>query len=219
MIPDVIGRPLFSRYAMELQASEKQAEQRALAALRKSKDLMHELRTAGAVIRRLFLHQNFLHWKILAVREKAWKSIGHLHRERRDATLVKAKAFFAWKGFAAVHRQGQVLTAYKQLSHDEMAKRIGETKARLQQIADTDAAALELELGIKMGSSSGIGTSLRGGRGGGGLVAPMTAIHPQSTAVLAQQQPNSAYRDWETDRKSTRLNSSHEIPSRMPSSA
>ena len=29
----------------------------------------------------------------------------------------------------------------------------------------------------------------------------------------------SAYRDWETDRKSTRLNSSHEIPSRMPSSA
>ena len=31
--------------------------------------------------------------------------------------------------------------------------------------------------------------------------------------------PNSSYRDWETDRKSTRLNSSHEIPSRMPSSA
>ena len=27
------------------------------------------------------------------------------------------------------------------------------------------------------------------------------------------------YRDWETDRKNTRLNSSHEIPSRMPSSA
>ena len=31
--------------------------------------------------------------------------------------------------------------------------------------------------------------------------------------------PAVAYRDWETDRKSTRLNSSHEIPSRMPSSA
>ena len=30
---------------------------------------------------------------------------------------------------------------------------------------------------------------------------------------------NYKYRDWETDRKSTRLNSSHEIPSRMPSSA
>ena len=30
---------------------------------------------------------------------------------------------------------------------------------------------------------------------------------------------NNQYRDWETDRKSTRLNSSHEIPSRMPSSA
>ena len=31
--------------------------------------------------------------------------------------------------------------------------------------------------------------------------------------------PWPTYRDWETDRKSTRLNSSHEIPSRMPSSA
>ena len=30
---------------------------------------------------------------------------------------------------------------------------------------------------------------------------------------------DTTYRDWETDRKSTRLNSSHEIPSRMPSSA
>ena len=29
----------------------------------------------------------------------------------------------------------------------------------------------------------------------------------------------SVYRDWETDRKSTRLNSSHEFVSRMPSSA
>ena len=27
------------------------------------------------------------------------------------------------------------------------------------------------------------------------------------------------YRDWETDRKSTRLNSSHSAKSRMPSSA
>ena len=29
----------------------------------------------------------------------------------------------------------------------------------------------------------------------------------------------SEYRDWETDRKSTRLNSSHSAKSRMPSSA
>ena len=32
-------------------------------------------------------------------------------------------------------------------------------------------------------------------------------------------QPTNAYRDWETDRKSTRLNSSHSGESRMPSSA
>ena len=30
---------------------------------------------------------------------------------------------------------------------------------------------------------------------------------------------NTQYRDWETDRKSTRLNSSHSRASRMPSSA
>ena len=30
---------------------------------------------------------------------------------------------------------------------------------------------------------------------------------------------NGEYRDWETDRKSTRLNSSHSAKSRMPSSA
>ena len=30
---------------------------------------------------------------------------------------------------------------------------------------------------------------------------------------------NACYRDWETDRKSTRLNSSHSAKSRMPSSA
>ena len=31
--------------------------------------------------------------------------------------------------------------------------------------------------------------------------------------------PTLSYRDWETDRKSTRLNSSHSAKSRMPSSA
>ena len=36
---------------------------------------------------------------------------------------------------------------------------------------------------------------------------------------LERIRKETTYRDWETDRKSTRLNSSHEIPSRMPSSA
>ena len=35
--------------------------------------------------------------------------------------------------------------------------------------------------------------------------------------IMEQKLP--AYRDWETDRKSTRLNSSHSAKSRMPSSA
>ena len=36
---------------------------------------------------------------------------------------------------------------------------------------------------------------------------------------LAKQEEYRTYRDWETDRKSTRLNSSHSAKSRMPSSA
>ena len=42
---------------------------------------------------------------------------------------------------------------------------------------------------------------------------------PQYQFLQKQGQQACRYRDWETDRKSTRLNSSHEIPSRMPSSA
>ena len=40
----------------------------------------------------------------------------------------------------------------------------------------------------------------------------------QNTTESVTEQPT-AYRDWETDRKSTRLNSSHSGESRMPSSA
>ena len=36
---------------------------------------------------------------------------------------------------------------------------------------------------------------------------------------LLYRKGHRAYRDWETDRKSTRLNSSHRSLSRMPSSA
>ena len=42
------------------------------------------------------------------------------------------------------------------------------------------------------------------------------------TSILFLQSTNihdTGYRDWETDRKSTRLNSSHRSLSRMPSSA
>ena len=41
----------------------------------------------------------------------------------------------------------------------------------------------------------------------------------QATLMTRQQITPPLYRDWETDRKSTRLNSSHEFVSRMPSSA
>ena len=40
-----------------------------------------------------------------------------------------------------------------------------------------------------------------------------------SVRVYIQDKKYNWYRDWETDRKSTRLNSSHSAKSRMPSSA
>ena len=58
------------------------------------------------------------------------------------------------------------------------------------------------------------------------VIAMNTALGASTFPALTVYDPDTdlatmltAYRDWETDRKSTRLNSSHEIPSRMPSSA
>ena len=42
---------------------------------------------------------------------------------------------------------------------------------------------------------------------------------PLDEEIKAPAYYRSVYRDWETDRKSTRLNSSHSAKSRMPSSA
>ena len=45
------------------------------------------------------------------------------------------------------------------------------------------------------------------------------ASQPLYKAKKGEKEQPKAYRDWETDRKSTRLNSSHRSLSRMPSSA
>ena len=45
------------------------------------------------------------------------------------------------------------------------------------------------------------------------------ALYDEYIAAKMHQYSSHIYRDWETDRKSTRLNSSHSAKSRMPSSA
>ena len=50
------------------------------------------------------------------------------------------------------------------------------------------------------------------------LLSRLVVIFEHLLKRLFVQLPQ-AYRDWETDRKSTRLNSSHSAKSRMPSSA
>ena len=47
----------------------------------------------------------------------------------------------------------------------------------------------------------------------------LSGIFALFIAYLFLKTQNPIYRDWETDRKSTRLNSSHRSLSRMPSSA
>ena len=43
--------------------------------------------------------------------------------------------------------------------------------------------------------------------------------HQRKNTRKSNRLAHQSYRDWETDRKSTRLNSSHSAKSRMPSSA
>ena len=52
----------------------------------------------------------------------------------------------------------------------------------------------------------------------GGLHSANLAIESLDFSEVARCS-TAEYRDWETDRKSTRLNSSHSAKSRMPSSA
>ena len=47
------------------------------------------------------------------------------------------------------------------------------------------------------------------------LISPSKGL----TYTITVFRDGESYRDWETDRKSTRLNSSHSAKSRMPSSA
>ena len=51
------------------------------------------------------------------------------------------------------------------------------------------------------------------------LASEKSELTAYAETMLAEEQAAPSYRDWETDRKSTRLNSSHITRSRMPSSA
>ena len=51
------------------------------------------------------------------------------------------------------------------------------------------------------------------------LTAKIRHIFKEYKKVTSLCEMSGGYRDWETDRKSTRLNSSHSGETRMPSSA
>ena len=74
--------------------------------------------------------------------------------------------------------------------------------------------------GALVGGALGVASSLLGGLFGNHNT---NKINQMNYRIMQEQNrfnaEEAAYRDWETDRKSTRLNSSHRSLSRMPSSA
>ena len=91
----------------------------------------------------------------------------------------------------------------------------------LGNILTTSGAAGKL---LKTGTAGNIGVGIGATEVSGYLIksySPSSAsLQKFSNSATGQTATDGwAYRDWETDRKSTRLNSSHSAKSRMPSSA
>ena len=69
---------------------------------------------------------------------------------------------------------------------------------------------------VVTGSTSGIGLGIASKFAKNGAKLVINGFASDSEVKKLSKE---LYRDWETDRKSTRLNSSHSAKSRMPSSA
>ena len=93
-------------------------------------------------------------------------------------------------------------------SFDVLSLRRGEALQRWKEISlnvpQNYRAQIKAHFGVDVGENmSGMSTYVGG----------------DSSSLDISEVVNTTYRDWETDRKSTRLNSSHSAKSRMPSSA
>ena len=86
-----------------------------------------------------------------------------------------------------------------------------ETKAWVQ-----DIPVLEFE---SLGYQTYWFSAAKKGYSGVGILTKRKPDHVEIGLGIPEYDNEDRYRDWETDRKSTRLNSSHEFVSRMPSSA
>ena len=82
-----------------------------------------------------------------------------------------------------------------------------------------EEALKQLQSGKKLTGTDGILTPLIKQLTEAALQAELEQHLQQEESPANRKNGYTCYRDWETDRKSTRLNSSHRSLSRMPSSA
>ena len=97
----------------------------------------------------------------------------------------------------------------------------GSRAAQILALEEVLHAAHKVGKGMHEGQESlfgAINEPVDGGEGSN-FVLPEVPEYTLEEMLGFEKELLGGYRDWETDRKSTRLNSSHEIPSRMPSSA
>ena len=96
----------------------------------------------------------------------------------------------------------------------KIVKQINELEPQFASLADADLQAKTVEFRERLEKGEELDSL---------LPEAFATVREASKRVFAMRhfdvQMMAGYRDWETDRKSTRLNSSHSAKSRMPSSA
>ena len=113
-VPDIVGRPLFATAAREAQALAAIADRAAAVSAAAVRRLTADHSELNAKWQGAVKRQHFAAWRNVALREKSWRRVCRSHLDARVTTLIKAKAFFAWKSFSALFLSGQTLATVKQ---------------------------------------------------------------------------------------------------------
>ena len=144
--------------------------------------------------------------------QDAWDALDLFNQnEKNDRRQLKQA-----QGLTDIQKQAQLdLMNQSNIYAMDMYNHSYDKTKPLQQVKNLKEAGLNPALMYGMGGAGGT-TGQMGNISGS---AGMAGSAADAAAMQQAQTGRAAYRDWETDRKSTRLNSSHSAKSRMPSSA